>query len=206
MINEISQLFTAYVADYGYLIAFAISFLENSIFLGLLVPGDTVAILSGFYSGQGAISFPIALFILIIGGVLGDNVGFLLGKYKGREWLTKMGPKIGFKKDKINRADIFWQRHGEKAIVIGDFTSYVRTFVPFFAGTSGMKQKHFFIWDLFAVSAHALILIILGYYFGDRWQEIRNTFGIIGILFFVAFLIFIYNFFIKKGAKKIENK
>jgi len=206
MINEISQLFTAYVASYGYLIAFAISFLENSIFLGLLVPGDTVAILSGFYSGQGIISFPFALIILIAGGVMGDNVGFLLGKYKGRAWLEKLGPKVGFGKSKIDKADIFWQRHGEKAIVIGDFTSYVRTFVPFFAGASGMKQKRFFVWDLAAVSAHALILVTLGYYFGDRWEEIRNTFGLIGILFFVASLIFIYNFFIKKGAKKIENK
>jgi membrane protein DedA with SNARE-associated domain len=199
---EFINIFTEHIGNYGYLLAFVISLLENSIFLGLLVPGDTIAILAGFYAAQGAISLPLVLLLMIVGSAIGDNLGFLLGRYKGKEWLLDFGPKIGYKKEKILKTDLFWDQHGEKAIIIGDFVSYVRTFVPFFAGASKISHRRFAAWDLLAVSAHAVILALLGYFFGEYWEQIRNIFGIFGFLLFLVFLVIVYKYLTKKSGKK----
>lgn len=196
------NIFEEYIGNYGYLLVFTISLLENSIFLGLLVPGDTIAILAGLYASQDVISLPLILAVMILGSVAGDNLGFLLGRHKGKEWILKFGPKLGYKKDKIVSADRFWEKHGEKAIFIGDFVSYVRTFVPFFAGTSTISHRRFAIWDFFAVTAHALVLTLAGYFFGEYWRQIRDVFGVFGILLLLIFLAMVYKYLTKRGNKK----
>jgi undecaprenyl-diphosphatase len=202
MIDEMVRLFADHVAEYGYVIAFVASVLENSIFLGLIVPGDTVILLSGFFAGQGAMSYPVVLVLLIIGSAIGDNIGFVLGRRKGKEWLKRVGPRFGYGAAKIKRVELFWERHGEKAILIGDFVAYVRTFVPFFAGTSTLEQRRFFAWDLLAVTIHSIILLTLSYFFGEYWQTIRQAFGIFGVILFGIFLVLVYKFFYKKGGKE----
>lgn len=196
--DTLAQLFTQYVSSYGYLASFTILLLENSIFLGLLVPGDTIAILGGYYAGQGALSLPVAILVMTVGSALGDNLGFLLGRKMGKEWLLKTGPKFGYKLSKIREADRFWEKHGEKAILIGDFVSYVRTFVPFFAGTSPISHRRFALWDLLAVFAHAALLATLGYFFGDQWEKIRDIFGLFGLILFLVFLVIIFKFLKRK--------
>lgn len=206
MIDEFIRQFADNVADYGYVIAFLASLLENSIFLGLIVPGDTVILLSGFFAGKGNLSYPLALIAIIVGASVGDNAGFLLGRKLGRDWLRRVGPKFGYKKTNIERTELFWEHHGEKAIIIGDFMAYLRTFVPFFAGTSEMTQRRFFVWDLLAISVHAVLLLTLGFYFGDNWETIRSIFGGFSLLLLLIFLVMVYRFLVKKGAKKVENK
>lgn len=200
--DNLPQILTKTFTDYSYLLGFAISLLENSIFLGLLVPGDTVALLAGFLSSEGTISLPVALLAIITGSAIGDNLGFLLGRRKGRDWLLKIGPKLGYKTSRIQAADKFWDDHGEKAIVIGDLISYVRTFVPFFAGTSKIGQLRFALWDFLAVSLHAGLLVALGYFFGEQWEKINDIFGVFGFLLFVVFVAIIFKFLKRKRARK----
>lgn len=202
--KEFVTIFSDYVTNYGYLLAFIISLLENSIFLGLLVPGDTIAILAGLYAAEGRFSLPLILVVMITGSALGDNLGFLLGRYKGKEWIYKIGPKLGYKREKIAKTDLFWDQNGEKAIIIGDFVSYVRTFVPFFAGASNISHRRFATWDLLAVFLHAGILTLLGYFFGEYWEIIRDAFGIAGMILLAILVLLVYKFFATKGGR-LEN-
>lgn len=205
MIDKFVILFAEYAASYGYLIAFVASLLENSVFLGLLVPGEIITLLSGFYAGQNILSYPIIIIIIVTSSVVGDNIGFLLGRHKGKKWLKKIGPKFGYREEKMLRAEEFWQKHGEKAILAGRFMAFARTFVPFFAGASNIKHRRFLMWDILGASVHSLLMVTLGYYFGENWETISTTFGTIGVVVLAIFLVFLYKFFIRKGVEKIEE-
>ncbi|MBW6431922.1 DedA family protein [Patescibacteria group bacterium] len=205
MIDEIVIIFSRYAASHGYLIAFFASLLENSIFLGAFVPGEVITILSGFYAGQQILSYPLVIALILTGSVIGDNIGFLLGRYKGKKWLTKIGPFFGYRKEKIERAEEFWKDHGDKAIFVGRFIAFARTFVPFLAGTSKIKHRRFFIFDFLGATLHSVIMVTLGYFFGERWGTISATFGTIGIILFVGLSIIVYRYLVRKGVEKIED-
>lgn len=205
MIEEIVALFSKYAASYGYLVAFFASLFENSIFLGAFVPGEIIAVLSGFYAGKGILSYPTVIFLIFTGSVIGDNIGFLLGRYKGKKWLAKIGPFFGYRKEKIERAEDFWKDHGDKAIFLGRFIAFARTFVPFLAGTSKIKHQRFFLFDLFGATIHATIMVTLGYFFGEKWELISASFGTIGVILFIGLVIILYKYLVKKGVEKIED-
>ena len=202
MIDELIFFLTKYIADWGYLIAFLASLLENSIFLGLFVPGEIITLLSGFYAGQGILFYPLVLIIILTSSAIGDNIGFWIGRKFGKKWLKKVGPKIGQKTKKIERAEIFWDKQGEKAIIAGRFMAFARTFVPFFAGSSKIKYRKFFLLNLAGATVHSVTMVTLGYYFGENWEAISAAFGTLGVLLLAIFIVSAYKYIVKRKVEK----
>lgn len=205
MIEEIVVFFAKYAESYGYYVAFFASLFENSIFLGVFLPGEIIALLSGFYAGQKILFYPFVVILIMIGSLIGDNIGFFLGRRLGRGWLAKIGPRFGYREEKIERAESFWKDHGDKAIFIGRFITVARTFVPFFAGTSKIKHSRFFFYDFFGASFHAIVMVTLGYFFGENWSKISSAFGTVGLILFVILIAVVYNYLARKGIAKIED-
>jgi len=203
--DEIVSIFGRYAASHGYLIAFWASLLENSIFLGAFVPGEVISVLAGFYAGQKILSYWWVLFLIMTGSVIGDNIGFLLGRKLGKKWLIKIGKYFGYRQEKIDKAEDFWRDHGDKAIFIGRFIALARTFVPFLAGTSKIKHRRFFFYDFAGATTHAFVVVTVGYFFGENWQRISTVFGTLGVILLIIFLIVIYKYIVKKGVDKIED-
>ncbi len=205
MMEEIIDLFAKYAASHGYLIAFLASLSENSIFLGAFVPGETITLLSGFYAGKQILSYPTVVFLILTGSVIGDNIGFLLGRRLGRKWLERIGSFFGYRKGKIERAEEFWRDHGDKAVFAGRFIAFARTFVPFLAGTSRIRYRRFFFYDFLGATLHSVAMVTLGYFFGENWEKLSAALGTIGLVLLVLFLIFIYKYLIRKGVERIES-
>lgn len=205
MIEETVIFFAKYVGTYGYAVAFLASLLENSVFLGAFLPGEVIALLSGFYAGQKILSFPLVVVLTMLGSLIGDNIGFLLGRHLGKKWLLKIGPWLGYREEKIERAEMFWKDHGDKAIFVGRFIAVARTFVPFLAGTSKVKHSRFFFYDFWGASFHAIVMVTLGYFFGENWQKISSAFGTIGLILFIILAVMVYKYLVRKGVSKIED-
>src|SRR4051794_544324 len=100
--------------------------LECAAFAGLLVPGESLVLASGFFAHQGILQLDAVIAAVALGAVAGDNIGFLLGFRLGREWLLKKGSRFGLRKKRLAQVDAFFQRRGSRAVFIGRFIGFAR--------------------------------------------------------------------------------
>lgn len=206
MLEGLIKLFSQYAQDYGYYVIFLATFLENSIFLGAIVPGETLALLAGFFASQKILDWRLSIVLLIVGAVLGDNVGFRLGRWKGKKWLVSIGSHFGYREEKIEKSEEIWKDFGGKAIFFGRFMAWARTFVPFLAGASKLSQRKFIIYDFLGATVWACLHVGIGYFFGDHLKTIEKSFGLIGVILLIIFAVIVYKYLTKKGIEKVEEK
>lgn len=205
MLEKIIELFSEYAVQYGYYAIFLITLLENSIFLGALVPGETFAILAGVFASQKILDWRLAIILLITGSVLGDNIGFQLGRRKGKKWLLKFGHYFGYREEKIEKSEELWKDLGGKAIFISRFVAVARTFVPFLSGASKFPYRKFVLYNFLGAVFWACTHVTLGYFFGENIKIIERSIGVIGIILLIIFVVVAYKFLVKKGVEKIED-
>ena len=124
------------LGHWGYLIIFVAAFLESSAFMGLLMPGESVVVLSGFLASQGYLEIGDVLWVISLGAVLGDSVGYSLGKAIGRGYFKRHKRLLFLKEKHFQRADTYFQQHGGKTILFGRFVGFLRAMAPFAAGMS----------------------------------------------------------------------
>ena len=123
------------LGHWGYLIIFIAAFLESSAFMGLLVPGESVVVLSGFLASQGYLEIGDLLWVVSFGAVLGDSVGYSLGKAIGRGYFKRHKRLLFLKEKHFQKVDIYFEQHGGKTIFFGRFIGFLRAMAPFAAGT-----------------------------------------------------------------------
>jgi membrane protein DedA with SNARE-associated domain/membrane-associated phospholipid phosphatase len=172
LVNLVSQL-----GHWGYLIIFLAVTLESAAFLGFLVPGEALVLLGGFLAAQGILDVGDLIALVCIGAVLGDSIGFALGRHLGRPWLLSHGRWIGLRPDRLARVDRFFERHGGKAVVIGRFSAFLRALTPFVAGGSGMRYPRFVFYNVIGGVAWSIIAVLLGYFLGASWTLVQRWAG-----------------------------
>jgi len=143
LLNTISVL-----GHWGYLLIFLFAFLESSAFMGLAVPGETVVVLAGFLSSQGYLELGDCLWVIALGAILGDSVGYSLGKLIGRGYIERHKRLLFLKLKHLQRVDGYFQRHGGKTIFFGRFIGFLRAMAPFAAGMSRMPYGRFVIYNV----------------------------------------------------------
>jgi membrane protein DedA with SNARE-associated domain len=89
------------LGDWSYLIIFAAALLECAAFAGLLVPGESLVLASGFFAHQGILQLDAVMASAGLGAVAGDNIGYLLGARLGRDWLLRKGSRFGRRKKRL---------------------------------------------------------------------------------------------------------
>jgi membrane protein DedA with SNARE-associated domain len=153
-----------------YALVGALAFLETGAFVGLIAPGETAVVLGGVVAAEGGVSLPLMLAITWVAAALGDLASFYLGRRLGRGFLVAHGPRIGVTAPRLERVDVFFDRHGGKAILIGRFIGIVRAVAPFLAGASGMRVRAFLPWSLIGTAAWAATFTMVGYAFHDSFS------------------------------------
>lgn len=127
------------LGHWGYLIIFAVAAGESAAFLGLLVPGESLVLITGFLASQRALDLDALIITVTIGAVVGDNIGYEIGKRLGRPWLLRHGARFGLGAEHVDKADAFFARHGGKSVFLGRFVGFARALVPFIAGSVRMR-------------------------------------------------------------------
>src|SRR4029078_1347810 len=158
------------LGDWSYLIIFGAAMLECAAFAGLLVPGESLVLASGFFAHQGILELDAVIAAVALGAVAGDNIGYLLGARLGRDWLLKKGSRFGLRKKRLAQVDAFFQRQGPRAVFIGLFIGFARALVPFVAGASGMSYRRFVVADALGAGLWTVAFVALGYVLGASWQ------------------------------------
>ncbi len=148
-------------------------FSEVGLFLGFFLPGDTLLIAAGIYAKEGKMSLAMALLVIGLAAISGDNFAYLIGR--------KLGPKVFIKpdslllrKDHIEQAERFYEKYGAKTVLVAHFFPVIRSFSPLLAGVGKMNYGKYFLFDLIGDSAWTIIVTLLGYYVGSRIPHIDN--------------------------------
>ncbi|HEX3323865.1 MAG TPA: VTT domain-containing protein [Solirubrobacterales bacterium] len=175
------------LALYGVVGLTVILFLETGLVLGLILPGETLAILAGAYSHVGHAGAPHPQLGLVIaaaalGAVVGGQVGYLLGRLMGAPLLERPDGRV-FKRRQLERTHQYFARFGARTIVIARFVPFVRTLASPVAGIAMMPAKTFSMFNLLGGILWAVTVSLTGYALGGLLDVNRNALAItLGIL------------------------
>jgi membrane protein DedA with SNARE-associated domain len=180
----------ARLGHWSYVIIFLAAALECAAFVGLLVPGESLMLATGFFAQQGLLELDAVIVVGTLGAIVGDNIGYQLGCRLGRGWLLRHGARFGLKPERLDKAEAFFARHGANAVFFGRFVGFARALVPFVAGASRMRYRQFIVYNAIGAVLWTLGCVLLGYFLGASWQVaerwISRTGLIVGVLFAVA--------------------
>ena len=171
----------------GYTGLFAIVFAETGLFLGFFLPGDSLLFVAGFLAGQHFFSLPVLIFGLFVSAVLGNIFGYEFGRRIGPKLFSREDSLI-FKKAHARKAQVFYDNHGPKMIMIARFMPIVRTFAPIVAGVANMHYGTFFLYNLIGALIWTIGLVLLGYSLGSVIDVDRYLLPIVLLIVFLSFL------------------
>lgn len=185
----------------GYVGLTAIIFVETGLLIGFFLPGDSLLVTAGLLASQGYINVYILGALLSLAAIVGDSVGYTIGKASGPH-LFKKDDSLVFKKKHLIRAQQFYERHGGKTIVIARFVPIIRTFAPVVAGMARMDYKRFIVYNVVGGMFWVWSLLMLGYLLGRHVPGIGDH---IDIVILVIIFISIVPLFIRRFTTTTEN-
>jgi len=171
----------------GYAGLFGIVFAETGLFLGFFLPGDSLLFVAGFLAAGGFFSLPVLVLGLFLSAVLGNVFGYEFGRRIGPKLFSREDSLI-FKKAHAIKAQLFYDKHGSKTILLARFMPIVRTFAPIVAGIANMRYPVFFLYNLIGALVWTIGLVFLGYFLGNVIDVDKYLLPIVLVIIFLSFL------------------
>jgi membrane-associated protein len=178
---------TAYGA-WGYPLVLAGALLENTVLLGLLLPGGSLVLLGAVYAQQGMLSLPLVLVLGWLGMVLGTSIDYALGRWALHNVLCRANLAARLE-PKFADARRFLMRHGAWALVVAHFVGHLRSFVAITAGMGRLPYRRFLCYEAVAAMAWNLIWVLAGYALGDKLDRLQRLMGGAGLAVLCAIAI-----------------
>lgn len=150
----------------GYLGVFAIIFAESGLLFGFFLPGDSLLFTAGFLASQGFLDIRLLVVGSVAAAILGDSVGYSFGRRIGRKLFTRQDSLL-FHKDHLNKAEMFYAKHGGKTIILARFMPFIRTFAPIVAGVGKMHYPRFLSFNVIGGFLWALGIPVAGFWLGN---------------------------------------
>lgn len=150
----------------GTLALIAIVFAETGLLVGFFLPGDSLLVTAGLFAARGDLNVVMLLVTLSIAAVVGDAVGYGIGRRLGPK-LFKKEDSLLFKRKHLVKAHEFYERYGGKTIVIARFVPIIRTFAPTVAGAAEMTYSKFAMFNVFGGILWVFSMVLGGYALGS---------------------------------------
>jgi membrane protein DedA with SNARE-associated domain len=183
------------ISAYGYWAVGGVIALES---MGLPLPGETMLIAAAIYAGT-THQLDIGLVILaaIAGAIIGDNIGFILGREVGYRLLSTYGRFIGVTEQRIKLGQYLFQRHGGKIVFFGRFITILRAVAAFLAGVNRMRWQRFLLLNAAGGIVWALGYGLSAYWFGAAVEHLSTPvaigFLIVGAIGALAAIVAVRN-------------
>lgn len=162
-------------------------FAETGLFIGFFLPGDSLVFIAGVFCATNGDDLGVGIIPLILlmsaAAILGNIAGYWFGKKVGPKLFTR-DDSFFFKKRHLITTKAFYEKHGKKALILGRFLPYIRTFAPILAGVIQVDFKKFMVYNVIGAFAWISSISTIGYFLGQRYPEIENYLGwiIIGLI------------------------
>ena len=168
-ILHVDEHLAEFVAHYGawvYALLFLIVFVETGLVVMPFLPGDSLLFVVGALCGAGVMNLPLAMILLLVAAIAGDQINYTIGRY--------IGPKVFrweqsrfFNRAAFDQAHAFYERYGGITIVLARFMPFIRTFAPFVAGVAEMSRGKFTFYNVLGAVLWVCGLTTAGYLFGN---------------------------------------
>jgi membrane protein DedA with SNARE-associated domain len=186
----------------GYLLP-AIIGLES---MGIPSPGETALVLGAVLASQGKLQIWLVIVIGVASAIVGDNVGYLLGRKLGREVLEARGP---FRKSRVRAiaaGDRFFKRHGGKAVFLARWIALIRVAAAWLAGINKMPFRHFFFWNALGGITWGITFGLVGYFGGHAAAHALREVGLIGaVVLGVALVVVLGGFRFRERRRDLDQ-
>jgi membrane-associated protein len=169
----------------GLLAICIIIFVETGLFVGFFLPGDSLLVTAGIFAAAGDLNVFAVLIGASICAVVGDQVGYWIGRRAGETLYRRPDSKV-FKRKHLERAHAFYEKHGAKTIVLARFVPIVRTFAPAVAGAAAMEYHRFVFYNIAGGILWVFSTVLLGYFLGRSVPNIDDHIHIV-----IAVVIFL---------------
>jgi len=184
----------AFVVAYGpwvYALLFLIVFVETGVVVMPFLPGDSLLFIVGALCGAGLMEFSIAVPVLLVAAILGDQCNYSIGRYFGPKVFQWENSRF-FNRNAFNQAHAFYERYGGITIVLARFMPFLRTFAPFVAGVAEMSRTKFSAYNVGGALLWVVGICSAGYFFGNLPFVKEHLDKIIWALIIVPGLIAIF--------------
>jgi membrane-associated protein len=161
----------------GYPLVFALIAIET---MGIPVPGETALVTAGVVASRGRLEIEVVIVLAAAAAILGDNVGFAIGRKLGRRLLTAPGPLLHHRRRVIAVGEPFFDRHGPKAVFLGRWVTGLRITAAWMAGVTRMSWPTFVFWNALGGIAWATSIGLLAYFVGHSAEKIIHVAGLGG--------------------------
>jgi membrane-associated protein len=162
----------------AYLALFGLIALES---MGIPLPGETALIAAGILAHQGRLDIVLVVGLAAAAAIIGDNLGYLIGRSGGRRLLEHPGPLLKHRKAIIARGEPFFERHGAKAVFLGRWVSGLRIASAWLAGINRMHWATFLFWNALGGIAWTLSVGLLAYFLGPTAEQLIRDGGLVGV-------------------------
>ena len=179
----------------GLLAVCVIVFVETGLLVGFFLPGDSLLVTAGVFAAAGDLNVTALLIGASICAVVGDQVGYWIGRRAGAALYRRPDSRV-FKRKHLERAHAFYEKYGAKTIVLARFVPIVRTFAPAVAGAAEMTYRRFVVYNVLGGLLWVFSTVLLGYFLGrsvpniDR--HIHIVIAIVIVLSFIPVLVELY--------------
>ena len=191
---------------HGYLVIFVGAALDN---FGLPASGDIVLFAGGFFANSGRAALPLVMLSGFLGALFSDNAIYWIGRYGGRPLITRILKVrlLSFLLDakSLGKVERYFEQHGGKTVFVGRFGPGLRSMTPLFAGVSRMRYTVFLPYNLAAITFWAITYSMVGYVFGEYWNELLAVAQNIGYGL-VALVVLTITFYVLRRRRKNARK
>ena len=162
----------------GYPLLFAIVTGESS---GVPLPGETALITAAVLASKGQLQIELVIALAAAAAIVGDNIGYLIGRKGGRWVLERPGRFEHGRGQVLAIGEPFFERHGPKAVFMGRFVFGLRIWASWLAGATRMRWRSFLLWNALGGICWATAVGLLAYLLGHSAGNVLQTFGLFGL-------------------------
>jgi membrane protein DedA with SNARE-associated domain len=165
------------VENYGLIVLFLLVGMESA---GIPLPGETALITAGVLASRGHFEIEWVIAVAAAGAILGDNVGYWIGREGGTRLLARWGWTRRLRDRFIPPAERFFRRHGGKTIFLARFVAVLRVAGAWVAGISKMPWWRFLVWNAAGGICWAILVGLVSFYLGEAAAHSIQRWGLIG--------------------------
>ncbi|HXW71891.1 MAG TPA: DedA family protein [Methylocella sp.] len=192
-----------FVGRHGYLAVFLIIMLESA---GVPLPGETVLILvAGFAGATENLDISLVIGCAAAGAIIGDNIGFWIGRRYGARFLIRYGKFIRLPRKRLKLGQHLFKKHGAKIVFFGRFVAFLRVFAALLAGANHYGWRQFLFFNAAGGVIWALVIGTGAYFFGDAMRRVSGPLGIAAL---IAIVLGVggFMYFVHRKEKQMEEQ
>lgn len=214
MLETVIDAITPWFEEWGLAIIFLATFLESSLVIASVLPGESVLLLGGFFASPHApfiegsdpvVELGAVIVVAFAGAFLGDLFGYAIGRMGGRAIVRRFGRFFFLPERRLPVLEGYFRRYGMRAVLLGRFAPFLRSIRTLVAGIARMPVWRFALPDVVGAALWATAIPVMGFLLGESWEVANRYLGAFGAVFFVL-LVILFFFTWRRVRARVERE